>query len=142
MTGLLQRGAWRHLLVALGCLHLLGGPVAILQVIAWAGMLVTYTAEDGLAQGVTDTFSGERPCPLCLTVREMEREQDAPALPPGENQRRLAEVLGQSLRVAEGVELPEPGRTMLVSNGGRIADAARPDEMSTGPEAPPPRLRA
>ncbi|MBK1829006.1 hypothetical protein JIN81_18365, partial [Haloferula rosea] len=48
MLRIFQRGCWRHWVVALGCMHLLGGPIAILQTVAWASMLVSYSVEDGL----------------------------------------------------------------------------------------------
>jgi hypothetical protein len=142
MSGLLQRGVWRHLLVALGCVHLLGGPVAMLQLVAWAGMLVSYTAEDGLVQGVADTFSGDRPCPLCLKVREMEREQQKPALPAGEDRRRLAEALGQSLRSVESLDAPRRRGSAMARVTRRPIDATRPPGRSTDPETPPPRVEA
>lgn len=130
---------WRHLVVALGCLHLVGGPVAVLQVVAWAGMLARYTAEDGLVQGVTDTFSGERPCSLCLKVRDMEREAPDPAWPSDQGQRRLVEALGQSLRSTEFLSLPNPHRHLLVRSAGGWVEMDRPEDPAEGPETPPPR---
>lgn len=139
VISLLHSGWWRHLLVALGCLHLLGGPVAILQSLAWAGMLVCYSAEDGLVRGVVDTFSGERPCALCLKVREMDRKTPEPVLPTGDDQRRLAEALAQSLRATDLTELPPPpARTPGLWDVGLI-DEKRPEDPGSGPEPPPPR---
>ncbi len=47
------------------------GPLALLQVVAWTGMLWNYSRDQGIAVAVVDTFSGEKPCDLCLTIQEM-----------------------------------------------------------------------
>ncbi len=49
------------------------GPYAIVQVYAWSSMLVSYSKETGLLQGVKDTFSGEKPCHLCCKVAEAKK---------------------------------------------------------------------
>ncbi len=42
-----------------------------LQSAAWVGMAVTYSMETGsLSQGLSDTFDGEHPCPLCKMVEQ------------------------------------------------------------------------
>ena len=123
-------------------MHLLGGPIAILQTVAWASMLVSYSVEDGLLQGVTDTFSGERPCGLCLQVREMEHDDPAPALPAGDERRRAAEALGQSIRVSAPIEMPRPGIKVLAWLGRISGGAMRPEGLGEDPETPPPEGRA
>lgn len=134
-----QRGGWRHLLVALGGLHLMGGPLVILQLVAWAGMMVSYSIEDGLTQGVRDTFSGERPCALCRCIESIDEKESPPALPSTEGQRRLAEGLGQSLRTPEVIDVPAPrdgeGSAALV----RSDDCQEPESLRGSPETPPPR---
>lgn len=65
---------------------------ALLQTVAWTGMLVRYAQTDSLAIAVSKTFDGDHPCPLCVAVeqgRAAERQQDkqatksAPKLDPG-----------------------------------------------------------
>lgn len=42
---------------------------ALLQSVAWVGMAVTYTVETGsVAEGLSETFDGDHPCPLCHIV--------------------------------------------------------------------------
>lgn len=42
---------------------------AVLQSAAWVGMAVTYSLEKGsLVEGLSDTFDGDHPCPLCKAV--------------------------------------------------------------------------
>jgi len=64
-----------HLLfVLLGCLHLIGGPYSVVQIYAWATMLVDYSKEDGFVQAAKDTFSGEKPCALCCKIKASEQQ--------------------------------------------------------------------
>jgi hypothetical protein len=42
----------------------------VLQSVAWAGMLVTYTVQEGsLLTGVSQTFDDAHPCPLCCAIK-------------------------------------------------------------------------
>ncbi|MCC6234859.1 MAG: hypothetical protein IT580_19610, partial [Verrucomicrobiales bacterium] len=38
---------------------------AVLQGVAWTGMLVTYSRDASLAEAVSRTLDGEHPCALC-----------------------------------------------------------------------------
>lgn len=64
-------------MVSLGCLHLAGGPYSLMQAYAWAGMLVSYSKDDGLLQAAKDTFSGEKPCELCCKIAEAKKADPA-----------------------------------------------------------------
>jgi hypothetical protein len=48
--------------------QLLGGHWAILQTAAWVGMIIEYSANDGLQAGLAKTFDGEHPCELCKSI--------------------------------------------------------------------------
>jgi hypothetical protein len=50
------------------------GPLAILQMVAWTGMVWNYSKDQSVVQAVADTFSGERPCELCMSIQEMREE--------------------------------------------------------------------
>lgn len=57
-----------------------GGHWAILQTVAWAQMISDYSQEGGLASGVAQTFSGERPCGMCRSIeKNRQKEERAPA---------------------------------------------------------------
>lgn len=60
-------GTW---LVVLVLVVTTGGPWAVLQVCAWAGMLVRYSQEGTLGSALEKTFDGRHPCKLCKLVRE------------------------------------------------------------------------
>jgi len=48
----------------------------VFQLIAWGTMLPTYSIEAGSwNRGVTDTFSGEKPCQLCVAIQETQQEE-------------------------------------------------------------------
>lgn len=48
---------------------------AVLQTVAWTGMLVAYSAEVGLREGVSRTFDGQHPCPLCKAIQKGRAEE-------------------------------------------------------------------
>jgi hypothetical protein len=53
-----------------------GGHWAVLQSVAWVSMAVTYSQTDSWEVALKKTFSGEKPCKLCLAVKEgKEQEQ-------------------------------------------------------------------
>ncbi|MBV9878509.1 MAG: hypothetical protein JO025_27500 [Verrucomicrobia bacterium] len=70
------------LLCSLAFLQLLGGHWAILQVGAWAGMAVSYSQQAGLMAGLSQTFDGEHPCPICkaIQVGQKHEQKKAPLL--------------------------------------------------------------
>lgn len=57
----------------------------VLQSVAWAGMLVAYTVQQGsLLAGVSQTFDAEHPCPLCHAIKKgqkTEKKESRPADP-------------------------------------------------------------
>lgn len=50
----------------------------VLQSAAWVGMAVTYSVEKGVVQGLSETFDGEHPCPMCKMVNEGVKSEQAP----------------------------------------------------------------
>jgi hypothetical protein len=59
---------------------------ALLQTVAWTGMLLTYSRGTSLSEAVTRTFDGRHPCALCKFVqkgRAEEKKQEQQQLKPG-----------------------------------------------------------
>lgn len=59
----------------------LGWHWAVLQTLAWSGMLLQYAQQDGLVAAISKTFDGRHPCRLCQAIeagRADERSQSAP----------------------------------------------------------------
>lgn len=65
-----------QLSVAAALIIAVGGHWAVLQSVAWISMAVTYSQTDSWEVALAKTFSGEKPCKLCLAVKEgKEQEQ-------------------------------------------------------------------
>lgn len=132
-----QIKSWLKRLCALCLILLLQGPAMVLQQVAWAGMLVSYTQEKGLARGVVETFDGMHPCGLCEKVEVLRQsgKNDDPLNPPPEKKNlRLSwgEMVAANpfaLPNIPGRELPQPPATAASRNEGRGKDS---------PVLPPP----
>lgn len=58
---------------------------AVLQTVAWAGMLVAYSKDATASEAISKTFDGQHPCPLCKAIeqgRQQEKKQDQKTLKP------------------------------------------------------------
>jgi hypothetical protein len=124
--------SFQFLLAILGCLHLIGGPHAAIQVFAWSTMLVDYSNQDGFAQGFQDTFSGEKPCSLCKkieSVKQTEHEDKVPLTSPSQ---LSSKMLREMIPVADLVVSPPHG---VIVPSVAFADAAL--FAGIGPDAPP-----
>ena len=67
--------AARLLIATILCLTL-GCHWAVLQTVAWAGMLVTYARQTNGVDAVGKTFDGEHPCKLCIKLRESRKSKE------------------------------------------------------------------
>ncbi|HEY1122635.1 MAG TPA: hypothetical protein VGE67_13575 [Haloferula sp.] len=121
-------------------IHLAGGPYALVQTYAWAGMLVSYSKEDGLLKGAKETFSGEKPCALCCQIAEAKKSdsdsKSSHELPVSPTVKLLKEMLPSSplaLSPPRSTEAPKvmfPGMNVSV------------ETTAFAPPVPPPRLVA
>jgi hypothetical protein len=48
---------------------------ALLQTVAWTGMLVTYSRDASIEEAVSKTFDGAHPCPLCKVIKKCRAEE-------------------------------------------------------------------
>lgn len=53
----------------------------LIQAYAWCGMLIEYSQTDGIAQAAKDTFSGEKPCELCVKISVSEKDDVTKKVP-------------------------------------------------------------
>ncbi len=60
----------RVLLTWLMLMFLLGGHWGMLQVMAWTGMVVSYSRDASFAEALSMTFDGEHPCAFCHEIRD------------------------------------------------------------------------
>ena len=59
-----------RMVVVLALSFSLGPHWALLQTLAWAGMLISYSHDCSFTEAVAKTFDGEHPCKLCKIVSE------------------------------------------------------------------------
>ncbi len=131
----------KHLLVLLGCIHMMCGPQGALQMVAWASMLASYSLENGVSQGVTDTFSGERPCALCLKLAATDFGEDGSGDPLHSERRGLSITLVQEWQAARVALLSPPrGRELAMCAMRAPAVIAAMSRGAGGPDTPPPRV--
>jgi len=126
----------RIFLAILGCLHLTGGGEGLWQGVAWSRMLMDYTREHGLSEGVKETFDGEHPCEMCRALQTYQQRKEKPAGPSKETMPQ-----GLALR-----HLLPPDCGKLPSPCGRDIALQEPPpwhgswlEVNHTPPSPPPR---
>ena len=123
-------------LLLITALYLAGGHWGVLQVVAWSKMLAEYSAANGLAQGLEDTFDGEHGCPLCHMIEEGQKKEqkETPSLPT------RTEML---LKVYPSVQLFELPAPALRSDGMAAVRYDDPGMLRSQwiaqPATPPPR---
>jgi hypothetical protein len=66
---------WRQSMVFF-TLIALGGHLSFLQVVAWTGMVIIRTPEQGFSQAFASTFSGNQPCCVCDVVKHLQASED------------------------------------------------------------------
>lgn len=126
------------LMVICSCLHLTGGPYALVQSYAWIGMIVTYSQQDGLAKGVKDTFSGERPCHLCKKIDSVKKDEAKRPLSKEVDLSALAKFRTECL-TQEIIRL-KPPRHVEHKQQPILGNAAWMSSWHEAPVSPPPEL--
>ena len=118
-----QRG-----IVLLVCLSL-GMHWALLQSIAWTGMLISFAREEAMIEAVEKTFDGQHGCPLCAKVKEGQ-----------ESNQKQPQQAGQTLKKLDAV-LVKPTK-LIAPAAEKISFAmicACSVKRNERPEMPPPR---
>ena len=58
----------------------IGGHWAILQSVAWVGMVVNYSESFPIQEALVKTFDGKHPCKICKVVREGKKSEQRQSL--------------------------------------------------------------
>lgn len=134
--------AWRMLLIGALALVLSGGHLALLQGLAWAGMIVTRSVDRGFDEAVASTFSGAEPCAMCLTVKDLsDTEPTKPDRPRGPDREPLPKILQfKAEAVTACAVLPEDVCPVPEADLPRPDRQRRPAAWDPGVEPPPPRI--
>lgn len=112
----------------------IGGQWMVLQGVAWVGMAVSYSLEEGsVSSGLSKTFDGEHPCPLCKAVKKSSQDNDEAA--PGEKGFGKTKV---ELATKSIVCLFPPVPMRMA----HAVDQAVVEARQIMPEVPPPKVAA
>jgi hypothetical protein len=71
-----------QVIAAVALFFIIGGHWGVLQTVAWANMIWTYTTQDGsVLAGAKKTFDGAHPCSMCHSIKEAkQQEKKAPEI--------------------------------------------------------------
>lgn len=131
---------FRLILMTLLALRLLGGDVAMLQVVAWTGMIVSRTAERGVAEAVKSTMDGDEPCPLCKAVKAVQQSEQTPQ--PASPDNLISKLKLNDLLRSEDQVIPGLGAAAGKTSRPDMDPAQRGLTRSDAPPVPPPRRMA
>ncbi len=106
-----------------------GGHWLVLQSVAWAGMLVTYSQESGIEEAVTKTFDGNYPCDLCKDIDQAKKTEKKEKIALSEIKAIFVEVVVEKLSL--------PGSEPMLAQSTAVPSW---EQRSYQPPAPPPRL--
>jgi hypothetical protein len=124
-----------HSLLVAALMISIGLHWAVLQSAAWVGMAVAYSVEKGsVVEGLSDTFDGDHPCPLCKAVEKgVESEQqpkDGQPLPSKTKEMQLTLALVSIPRFVFPPVVPE---AWITTSSAALSRHERP-------VTPPPQL--
>lgn len=122
----------------IACIQFAGGPTTLMQVYAWIGMIVTYSQEDGLAKGVKDTFSGERPCHLCKKIATVKKDESKQPLSKEVDLSALAKFRTEC--IAQEIIRLKPPRHVEHKQPMILGSATWVSSWHESPVSPPPEL--
>jgi hypothetical protein len=66
-------------LCAVAMFSIAGGHWAVLQSVAWTGMVIEYSRDASLTSALSKTFDGKHPCTLCVKIDESKKQEPKPA---------------------------------------------------------------
>ena len=114
----------------------IGLPWAALQSVAWVGMALSYSVEKGsVIEGLSDTFDGKHPCPLCHAVSSGQEKEKKQQHDKASSQEKKLEMLpGQPLSLSLSLWMPKRSPAQYASL--KVDGEARRNE----PPLPPPRI--
>ena len=101
----------------------------LLQTVAWAGMIASYSRDASLQEAISKTFDGEHPCTLCETIEEG-RQAEA----EGSDQRHASKI-----KLDLGVISQPAGFYFAETRESYPAFARRPHPRGEEPPTPHPR---
>lgn len=130
----------RLIIMSFLALRLLGGDVAMLQVVAWTGMIISRTADRGIAAAVESTLDGDEPCPLCEAVKAVQQSEREPQ--PSNPENLIAKLKLKEMIQSKDMDIPSPAGDPKQTRVLTEYLASLPKARTDAPDVPPPKSRA
>ena len=111
---------------------LLTGPLALLQLSAWAWMLTSYSQEGSFEQAIIETFGDEHPCDVCIVIDLIEKTESS----KGETQRVENKDIKLMLGLCRAIEMVVPSRAYEP----KVTAVCKPENAHQLVPTPPPKL--
>jgi RNA polymerase subunit RPABC4/transcription elongation factor Spt4 len=129
---------FQSLLFLVAALHLIAGPLGVMQVVAWSKMIKDYSQEKGLLTGVMETFDGDHPCKMCKKISTSKQdEQKNPLIP----QSKL-DMTSKWFGMIPTMDLPSSNWRDAALATNFVAPVEGISQWGQAPPVPPPRLAA
>ena len=122
------------LFAALALFSIAGGQWAVLQTVAWAGMLHDYTQRTGsITVAIEQTFDGEHPCELCrdIATAKDKEQKEKPAIPGAKDDAKVKAMVADGASPSLITPAAIPARVLVAS--------VFPFARTEPPPTPPPR---
>ena len=110
----------------------LTGPLALLQLGAWAWMLTSYSQERSFEQAIIETFGDERPCDVCIVIDLLEKNESH----KGETQRAENKEIKLMLGLGRAIEMVVPSRAYEP----KVTPVFEPENARLSVPTPPPKV--
>jgi hypothetical protein len=101
----------------------------VLQTVAWAGMIVSYSEKAPLGTALAETFDGKHPCPLCKAIATGKKSEK-------KNEFTLQLKKLEFPPAPENIILVAPSHFQLLPQADCSAES-----LNQRPPTPPPRRR-
>ena len=111
---------------------LLAGPLALLQLGAWAWMLTSYSQEGTFEQAIIETFGDEHPCDVCIVIDLLEKNGSN----KGETQHAENKDIKLMLGLGRAIEIIVPSR----ANESKFTTVSKLESAHRLVPTPPPKV--
>ena len=104
----------------------------LMQVVAWSGMLVSYSRANTVTEAVEMTFDGDHPCPMCKNIKKAQTSSAEQDQLSGLQDQKTRDISGPPATAA--ASLPPPA----VRQPYTVTRHPTPLALSDPPLTPPP----
>lgn len=104
---------------------------------AWGKMIVDYSAENGLVEGVKQTFDGEHPCELCNSIATAKKDDSNSQELPWKSEIKKLELKNMLTAQCLAASKPRADDYVLPRHA---SPESFPSLFRMSPETPPPRF--